>query len=193
MITIKNLTKEFEGKKIIDNYNLKVDKGQRVLIKGDSGIGKTTILRCIAGLEDYEGTIDVDGSLAYIFQENRFMPWLSIKDNLLLPFKMRDMNVKDVENDIIKVCKDLEVYEHINKYPEEVSGGQIQRLSLVQGLIMMPDSIIMDEPLKSLEGLLYIKLYQYILTWSKKNNVTLIYVTHEKVDENDFNIISNIK
>ena len=192
MITIKQLNKEYEGKKVLDNFELKIDKGQKVLIKGNSGLGKTTLLRCLAGLEDYDGNIEVDGSLSYVFQENRFMPWLSIYENLLLPAKLNG-NVDDEYKDkLYNIAKDLEVEEHLNKFPEEVSGGQLQRLSIIQGMLIEPDCLMLDEPLKSVEGQLYIKLYQYILNWSKQNNTTLIYVTHEKVDENDFDNIINM-
>ena len=192
VITIKQLNKEYEGKKVLDNFELKIDKGQKVLIKGNSGLGKTTLLRCLAGLEDYDGNIEVDGSLSYVFQENRFMPWLSIYENLLLPAKLNG-NVDDEYKDkLYNIAKDLEVEEHLNKFPEEVSGGQLQRLSIIQGMLIEPDCLMLDEPLKSVEGQLYIKLYQYILNWSKQNNTTLIYVTHEKVDENDFDNIINM-
>ena len=193
MIIIKNLNKKYKKDELVlKDFNLNVKKNERVLVKGNSGVGKTTLLKCIAGLEDYDGEITVDGSLAYIFQENRFMPWLTIKQCLMLPLKMKNMDTKQYEDSIIKMCKDLEVYEHLDKYPEEVSGGQLQRLSLVQGLVIEPDYIIMDEPLKSVEGPLYTKLYQYILNWSKNNKVGLIYVTHEQVNEKDFDNIINM-
>lgn len=193
MINIKNLTKYYEDKKILDNFNLHVEKGKKILVQGNSGIGKTTLLRCISGLESYNGSISVDGSLSYIFQENRFMPWLTIRENFYLPLRLKGLDISDYNSIIEDICKSLDVLEHLDKHISQVSGGQLQRLSIVQGMLLDTDVILLDEPLKSIEKELYNKVYDYIIKWATENDKTLIYVSHENVNIQDFDIVLNIE
>ena len=88
MLKINNLSKNYENIIVYENFNLEVKEGDIVVLTGKSGTGKTTLLRCICGLEKYKGKITKKGKHSYLFQEERLLPWLNIKDNILLPIKL---------------------------------------------------------------------------------------------------------
>jgi len=182
MITIKGLHKKYGGIQIHKDFSYSFEKGKITAIVGSSGIGKTTLLRCIAGLEEYEGDIHIEGKISYMFQEDRLMPWLSIVDNLFLPIKLEGRPITPSDRQRMEyLVRFFQVEEHLSKGVNEVSGGEKQRLLMVRALITNPDILILDEPFKSLDENLYTYIYKKFKDYCSTTNLTVLFVTHHMV------------
>ncbi|MFQ3308489.1 MAG: NitT/TauT family transport system ATP-binding protein [Candidatus Nanohaloarchaea archaeon] len=181
MIQIKNFSKSYGNEKVFENFNLEVEKSEVLEIEGETGKGKTTLLRCIAGLEEYQGEIKKYGKISYLFQEQRILEWLNIRKNILIPVKLSKEPVteKHVEK-MEKLAERLGVEEHLDKKTEEVSGGQMQRILLIRALITDPEILLLDEPFNSLDLKTRKNIYKEIIDISKQNNQTLLIASHQE-------------
>jgi NitT/TauT family transport system ATP-binding protein len=181
MIQIKNFSKSYGNEKVFENFNLEVEKSEVLEIEGETGKGKTTLLRCIAGLEEYQGEIKKYGKISYLFQEQRILEWLNIRKNILIPVKLSKEPVteKHVEK-MEKLAERLGVEEHLDKNTEEVSGGQMQRILLIRALITDPEILLLDEPFNSLDLKTRKNIYKEIIDISKQNNQTLLIASHQE-------------
>ncbi len=175
LVTIKNLHKQFENKTILKGINFSIAKGEFVAIMGPSGIGKTTFLNILLGLDkafDGEFTVHTE-KMAAVFQEDRLLPWLSIYDNLRIVNPYVDY----------KKIKELLELMHLNDFakfpPPKLSGGMKQRASIARALYYNADLIVMDEPLKSTDKQLSNQILHYLKTQLKKENKSLIMITHD--------------
>lgn len=148
-IDVKN--KSFKNQKILEDIKFTVNKSEIVSIIGPSGCGKTTLLRIIASLEDeYTGDVSFKNknsieNLGFIFQDSRLLPWLSVKENILLVQKNK--NEKKIEELLCEVG----LKENIDSYIKELSGGMKRRVSIVRAFINSPEVLLLDEPFISLD------------------------------------------
>lgn len=177
MIDIKNLSKSFvKNENIIHEFNLKLERNGITCLLGPSGCGKTTLLRLIAGLAKSDGG-SIDGvqniSFGYVFQEDRLLPWLSVKENIEWILK------KDSDVDIDFYLKMLEIENAKNLYPKALSGGMKQRVSIARAFAFDADIILMDEPFKSLDYELKMTLMNSIIKLNQYEKKTIIIVTHD--------------
>lgn len=193
MLELKNVTKEFNGKKILDNLNLSVPAGSILAITGPSGGGKTTLLRCICGLEKMDqGEIFVAGQkidlqdhenslkrIGIVFQEFNLFPHLSIKENLTLaPIRVLKQSQAVAEKNSLSVLSQLDLVEQQDKYPYQLSGGQKQRVAIARALLMEPKVLCYDEPTSALDPALRDSVAETILSL-KTAGMTQIVVTHD--------------
>ncbi|MCT4660718.1 MAG: ATP-binding cassette domain-containing protein [Tissierellales bacterium] len=177
MIDIKNLSKSFvKNENIIHEFNLKLERNGITCLLGPSGCGKTTLLRLIAGLAKSDGG-SIDGvqniSFGYVFQEDRLLPWLSVRENIEWILK------KDSDVDIDFYLKMLEIENAKNLYPKALSGGMKQRVSIARAFAFDADIILMDEPFKSLDYELKMTLMNSIIKLNQYEKKTIIIVTHD--------------
>ena len=144
MIEIKNLHKSFGKKKVIDNFNLSINEGERVAIISNSGSGKTTILRIISGLEKkYSGECKVFGRISYMFQEDRLFPFSTVFENV--------MAVTDSKVIAEELLRDVELYDSASLLPDSLSGGMKRRCALARALAYDFDVLLLDEPFVGLD------------------------------------------
>jgi molybdate transport system ATP-binding protein len=162
-----------------------IDKGDFLAITGESGSGKTTILRIIAGLEKSESTIVIDGEIwqdkkiflspqnrkvGFVFQDYALFPNMSVLENLL--YANRDLEFAEYLLEITNLTS-LK-----NRYPSTLSGGQKQRVTLARALMRKPKILLMDEPFSALDYKIKEKLYEEILFLHERLNLTTIMVSH---------------
>jgi ABC-type Fe3+/spermidine/putrescine transport system ATPase subunit len=191
-VKLVNLSKNFDGKNVLDNINLTIEEGQLVSLLGPSGCGKSTTLKLIAGLINPDGgdilfnnnsiiNIPTEKRDAVIvFQDYLLFPHMNVYDNIDFGLKMRKENKnirKEKVNKIIELVK-LNGYE--KKYPSELSGGQKQRVAIARSLVINPKVLLLDEPFSNLDIRLRDDMREFVLDIQKKLNITTILVTHDK-------------
>ncbi|MBY4972001.1 amino acid ABC transporter ATP-binding protein [Streptococcus suis] len=192
MLELRNLTKRFGNKQIFSNYDLVIPEGKIVAIVGQSGGGKTTLLRMLAGLETIDsGTLIYNGQtlpleelekrhlLGFVFQDFQLFPHLSVLENLILsPIKTQNMSRSDAEDKARKLLGTLGLANHATAYPFSLSGGQKQRVALARAMMIDPEIIGYDEPTSALDPELRKEVEKLILE-NRATGITQIVVTHD--------------
>ncbi|MDS0526375.1 ABC transporter ATP-binding protein [Clostridium sp. SHJSY1] len=183
-IEIKNLCKSFEDKIVFCNFNISFTSEKINSIIGESGGGKSTLLNILSGLlkKDSGEVIGInEDEISYIFQEDRLVPWLNIKENMEL--FIYDYFSKDEGNKKIREIFKLLHLENIEKeYPRKLSGGMRQRVNIARALLKPSKLILMDEPFKSLDYKTKYSIMKELIEIFKKEKRMVIFVTHD-VDE----------
>ncbi len=183
-MVVKKLCKRYKtesGEKIVfDNFSADFKDGKVTAIMGSSGIGKTTLLNCIAKLTDYDGEIAGVGSSAYVFQEDRLIPDKTVYENI--DFIMQAEDADDGKKRIKNALSVTELLPEAFKYPSELSGGQRKRVSLARAFASGRETMLLDEPLSSLDVGLKFRIFDVMKKLFKNPSKTVIMVTHD-VDE----------
>lgn len=169
-IKIKNITKSYGGKTVLDNLSFEIPDSGIFGIFGPSGCGKTTLLRILCGLEEADsGEIHDAGSFSVVFQEDRLMPSMTALEN-----------VSAVSDE--KIAKEwlekVGLGESFGKYPRELSGGMSRRVAIARAFAFDADALILDEPFKGLEAELKESIAELICEYAQKRPVIL--VTHDE-------------
>lgn len=183
-IEINNLCKSFNGKFIFNKFNLQLESENINCIIGESGGGKSTLLNILSGLlkADSGDIIGIEeGEISYIFQEDRLVNWLTVKENMEL-FIYDHYRKEEVDSKLKEIFKLLHIEEIENKYPEKLSGGMKQRVNIARALLKPSKLILMDEPFKSLDYKTKYSIMAEIKDIFKNENRMVIFVTHD-VDE----------
>ncbi|MDO4662711.1 MAG: ABC transporter ATP-binding protein [Tissierellia bacterium] len=192
-LEINNLTKKYEDKYAIKDISFSLDKGKFLCLLGPSGSGKSTILHSIGGFIKYEGDIILDGenlnklspedrNVSTVFQSFGLFPHKSVKDNVSygLKFHQKNLTKKQKENEVYSIIEKVGLKGYENKYPDELSGGEKQRVALARSLVIKPSLLLMDEPLSSLDRKLRESMQKEIRNIQKEFNITTVFVTHDQ-------------
>jgi len=190
MIRLENVSFEYDKKTpILYDFNLTVKEGEIVAIQGRSGLGKSTILRLIAGLEKVDsGKIYFDQvcindlptnqrSIGYVFQNHALFPHLTIGKNIA--YGLFKENASERKTLVEEVSQKLSIQDLLGRYPHEISGGQKQRVAIARSLITKPKVLLLDEPFTGLDPELKIQIRMDIKKILKTSNITSIIVTHD--------------
>ena len=180
-IELENLTKKYDGKTILDNLSVIFPENKIAVVMGKSGIGKSTLLKCIAGLTTYSGAIKGAENVACVFQEDRLIPFMSVNENLDFTID-KTVGKTDRRQKISKVLQDVGLTEKSGALPDELSGGQKKRVSLARAFLSDAPVVLLDEPMNSLDFGLRIKTVELFLNMLIQSPKTVIYVTHD-IDE----------
>lgn len=186
MLEVKNLSKEFNGHRILRDISFTLKDGEIMTIVGPSGAGKTTLLRIIAGLETKDsGEILIDGKpydsgkVGVVFQDYNLFPNLSVLQNITLaPTLVLKKSKTEVEQDARVLLKRLQMSGREQQYPYELSGGQKQRVAIARALAMKPRILCYDEPTSALDPNLRKEVEKMILSL-KKSGLTQLIITHD--------------
>lgn len=185
LLSINNLSKTFyslkDEIKVLDNISFDVYENDFIGIIGPSGCGKSSILNIISNLDkEYTGTIKKKNiKIGYMFQEDTLFDWLTVYENILLTLKITKSNTKENQNYVNNLLKKYNLYEFKDKYPNELSGGMKQRISLIRTLSYKPDILLLDEPFSALDYQTRIKIRNDVYNIIKNENKTAIIVTHD--------------
>ena len=177
----KFYTVDKESIKVIDKIDLSIPENKITVILGRSGCGKTTLLRLVAGLENFEQgeIIGVESKRkAYVFQEDRLMPWLDVKSNITFGIHKNEIDNSRI-NEIIETVGLEKFY---NSYPSQLSGGMKQRVSIARAFAYNPDFIMMDEPFSALDYFTREQMQNELLNIHKRLKCSILFVTHS-IDE----------
>ena len=167
-------SKSFTGTKILGAISFEVENGEFVAIDGPSGIGKTTLLRIIAGLEvDYEGQIVDRPSVGMVFQEPRLLPWLTVAQNIGV---VAELPAKHPA--ITRLLKEIGLGAHAHKYPAILSLGQARRAALARALVIEPGLLLLDEPFVSLDQETAETMQKLVTKLVNARNCAVVMVTH---------------
>lgn len=189
MLELKNIKKQFDCNIVLDDINLKIQKGEIVSMLGPSGSGKTTLLNIILGLtqmdsgsiifegEDITNTSMKDRGFNIVFQDYALFPNLNAYQNIVYGLKNNSKLISKEELDGLINFLGLE--GHLKKSIYKLSGGQKQRVALARTLVTKPKILLLDEPLSALDGVIKETIKNKIKDITKKYNLTTIIVTHD--------------
>lgn len=185
MLQVKDITLEYDDEVVLDKINLSIGEGKCMVILGPSGCGKTTLLHLMAGLKHpSQGAIEYRGEnvvepiqeISMIFQGYGLFPWKTVRENLILPYKIRKERVN--EKELAEVVEELGLKKHLGKYPSQLSGGQKQRVAIGRAMLNNAKVILMDEPFSALDMEIKKNLEVRLKTLFENRNITVVMVTH---------------
>lgn len=180
MLRINIFSKSYKDKEILNDLKMHISNGEFVSLVGPSGCGKTSLLNIISGIdENYSGEIllnekEIDDEIGFMFQDSRLLPWLSVKQNLLLVLKD-----KTEENLIDELLEEVNLLEYKDSYPSELSGGMKRKVALCRAFINNPKLILLDEPFISLDYPTAQELRALFMKFYEKYKPTVLLVTHD--------------
>ena len=193
-ITFDHVTKRFGDITIVEDFSLEVDDGELLVLVGGSGSGKSTILRMVAGLDTVtSGTIRIgdrditplaprDRDVAMVFQDYALYPHLSVRDNLSLGLRMRNIAKVEIARRVDWASGMLGIDALLDRKPKQLSGGQRQRVAMGRAMVREPAAFLFDEPLSNLDAGLRAQMRIEIGGLQRRLRTTTIYVTHDQVE-----------
>ena len=194
MISFKNVSKSFENKKILDNINIDIEENTITCLIGESGCGKTTLLKMINRLyEPTKGTITINNenilkkdlirlrrSIGYVIQHTGLFPHMTIQENIEIILKLSKVPKEKIEKRTIELMEMIGLNsDFLNRYPSELSSGQQQRVGIARAFAINPDIILMDEPFSALDPVTRTSLQDELLRIQSKYKKTIVFVTHD--------------
>lgn len=191
-LEIKNLTKVYNKKTVLNNISFEVNDGEFLSILGPSGCGKTTLLKILIGIENptsgeiiknNEDITSLDPSkreMGIVFQNYALFPNMNVLNNVMYALNLKLKDKEKAKEEAMKVIKVVNMEEHISKYPHELSGGQQQRVAIARTLALKPDIILFDEPMSALDADNRLTLRRELKDLQKKFKTTMIYITHDQ-------------
>ena len=198
MIRVKDIHKSFGSLEVLKGVDLEIQKGEIVSIIGKSGAGKTTLLQIIGTLDKANsGKVEINGvdvsglsekelaefrnkHIGFIFQFHQLLPEFNALENVMMPAMIGRMDWKEAEKRATQLLTDLGLGERLTHKPNELSGGEKQRVAAARALMMKPDVILADEPSGSLDEENKKELHKLLKHMQEQYNQTIVIVTHDK-------------
>ncbi len=197
VIELRSVVKFYHDTIALNSCSLKVEQGDRLVILGASGCGKTTLLRLIAGfIAPDSGAVFLNGkkvsenktillppekrNVGMVFQDLALWPHLTVEGNLAFGLKAQGINKTEQKLRIRRMLELVGLHGFEKRKPAELSGGQQQRVALARALILQPEVLLMDEPLSGLDYDLNVRLRSEVVHLQEKLGFTLLYVTHDR-------------
>lgn len=195
MIEFKNIKKSYKNNVILENFNLKIEDGNLVVLIGSSGCGKTTLLKMINRLhEATSGEILIDGknikdmdpiklrrSIGYVIQQTGLFPHMTVKENIEIIPKLMGKSEEEISKKTVELLTmvGLSPEEYMDRYPVELSGGQQQRIGVARAFAADAKIILMDEPFSALDPITRAELQEELFNIQREYKKTIVFVTHD--------------
>jgi sulfonate transport system ATP-binding protein len=177
-VRVVNLVRRYGGLTVLSGLNLRIERGEFVVLLGESGCGKTTLLRALAGLDTIQGgRIEAPGRPAVVFQEHRLLPWDSLWRNVALGLDSGDVRARAEA-----ALEEVGLGGRLDDWPRNLSGGQAQRVALARALVQKPELLLLDEPFAALDALTRIRMHALVKQLVARHRPAVLLVTHD-VDE----------
>lgn len=193
-LNVKNLSKSYGRTQALRDVSLEVNDGEFMVMLGPTAAGKTTTLRCVAGLEKLDtGTIVMDDTVinnispaerdvAFVFQTYALYPRKTAFENMAFPLLARQMTPQQIDTRVREVAQLLQITELLNRRPAQMSGGQQQRVALGRAMVRQPRVFLMDEPLTNLDFKLRVEMRAELKRLQRELDTTFFYVTNDQVE-----------
>ncbi|NPV42598.1 MAG: ABC transporter ATP-binding protein [Firmicutes bacterium] len=191
-LTIKGLTKKYDGNTVLDNIDIEIEQGILLSLLGPSGCGKTTALRLIAGFEKPDaGIIEINGrivnnipvykrNIGMVFQSYALFPHMTVEQNIAYGLEQRKMPRDKIKEEVAQVIEMVQLKGFEKRKPRQLSGGQQQRVALARALVIEPDLLLLDESLSALDKKLRVDMQVELRQIQQKVGITTIFVTHDQ-------------
>ena len=198
MVEVQDIRKSFDTLEVLKGVNLMVEKGEIISIIGKSGAGKTTLLQIIGTLDKPDsGSVVINGvdvfalkdkeladfrnrHIGFIFQFHQLLPEFTTLENVMMPAMIARMPEKEAEKRAVQLLTELGMAERLTHKPNQLSGGEKQRVAAARAMMMSPDVILADEPSGSLDESNKKELHKLLLQMREQYGQTIIIVTHDK-------------
>ena len=193
-VKLENLTKRFDDVIALDGINLDVADQEFFVLLGQTGAGKTTALRCVAGLEHAEeGGIFFDSEriddlspaerdVAFVFQSHILYPHLTVYENMAFPLHPRKLSTDEIDKRVKEIAAMLHIEPLLGRKPSQLSGGETQRVGLGRAMVRRPRLFLMDEPISNLDAKLRSEMRAEIKWRQRQLGTTMLYVTHDQIE-----------
>ena len=193
-VKLENITKRFGDLIALDDITLDVQDQEFFVLLGQTGAGKTTTLRCIAGLDKpEEGIIYLDGvsvndktpaerDVAFVFQSHILYPHLSVYENMAFPLHPRKLSAEEIDRRVRDIAQMLHIEHLLMRTPNQLSGGETQRVGLGRAMVRRPQVFLMDEPISNLDAKLRTEMRAEIRWRQRELGTTTFYVTHDQIE-----------
>ncbi|WP_130834738.1 spermidine/putrescine ABC transporter ATP-binding protein PotA [[Erwinia] mediterraneensis] len=192
LVTLSGISKAFDGKSIITDFNLAIGHGEFITLLGPSGCGKTTILRLIAGLEEADsGQIVLDGSpitdtpaehrpVNTVFQSYALFPHMTVFENVAFGLRMQKTPAAEITTRVNEALAMVQLDRFADRRPHQLSGGQQQRVAIARAVVNRPKVLLLDESLSALDYKLRKQMQNELKALQRKLGITFIFVTHDQ-------------
>ena len=196
-LIIQNLSKRYNDTAVFSNVNLQVDKGEFVAIVGESGVGKSTLLNCMAGLDTWDtGTVTLKGvdlntlsddqrallrrdQVGFVFRAFHVLPHLDVAQNVALPLMLQGHRADNHER-VLAMLSAVGLEGFGARLPQTLSGGQLQRVSIARALVHRPALLLADEPTGNLDPTTAAKVMDALISQTRAHGASLVLVTHSE-------------
>ena len=181
LIEVKNVSKSFDNLLVLDDVSLSVQQGENVVVVGPSGVGKSTLLRIIAGLETADkGNVKVKtDKMSMVFQGSALLNSYTVGENIGLALNSHKITKPEKEKKILENLRLVGLEKYIDYFPDQLSGGQRKRVGFARAIASQPEIILYDEPTTGLDPILSTLIEDYMNKLSKEFSAASIIVTHQ--------------
>ena len=176
-VAARGVERRFGDRAVLRDVDLEVAAGEVLVIVGQSGCGKSTLLRALGGLDDgYGGEIDVDGRVAFGFQDARLLPWARVWENVV--FGVAGSRAERRAR-ATAALRDVGLQAHADVWPATLSGGEAQRVALARALTRDPAVLLLDEPFGALDALTRLRMQALVISLWRDRGFSIVLVTHD--------------
>lgn len=197
VIEIQHLKKSFGRNNVLNDVNLKIEKGENLVVFGKSGSGKSVLIKCLVGLEESDdGNVTILGKniselsieelnilrkkVGFLFQSAALYDSMTVRENLEFPLRdLKSTSKEEIDKIVFEALQNVGLENAIDKMPSELSGGMRKRVGLARTLILKPEIILYDEPTTGLDPITSKEISKLILDVQKKYNTASIIITHD--------------